>query len=367
MIASQGSVLRAHRVAMVRDLLLDLPLFKKILIANSVLVALGTIFGYWLTMRVEQRADVGWMLIVGVGSIAVSVLLNSIILRAALSAIEPLRETVEQVRRGNRRARVSRPFFGDPDLGRLGDTLNGLLDTVEAQQHELETQLKRVQALSAAVIRAQEQERRRIALELHDEASQALTAIIVGHRVIQQLDDMAAVKQKSCELRDLTADTLDALHRLIVELRPSLLEERGLIPALRWHAEEFAQRFGMKPELSVSGLDGRRLPPEVETVLFRIVQEALTNVARHADATQVRVRLARVDDHIEATVEDDGRGFVPVRSSPKATATHGLGLLGMQERAALVNGCCDVQSTPGGGTRVTVTIPMRRAGLETET
>ena len=356
--ATRAIPISPQRAARLRGLLLDLPLFKKILIANTALVALGTGLGYWLTREFTRQSDAWWTVLVAVSSVAISLLLNSIILRAALSAIEPLRQTVDEVRRGNRSARACRPLFGDPDLRRLGDTLNALLDTVQAQQHELEAQLHRVQALSAAVIRAQEQERLRIALELHDEASQALTAIIVGHRVIDQLDTLEAIKGKSRELRGLTADTLDALHRLIHELRPSLLAERGLLPALRWHAEEYAQRFGLRPELTATGLDGR-LPREVETVLFRIVQEALTNVARHAEARHVRVHLARRDGQVRATIEDDGRGFRPELIAWDGISTRGLGLLGMQERAALVDGHCEVQSAPGEGTRVVVTVPQR--------
>lgn len=354
MALSAASVSRRQFVRL-RDRLLDLRLFRKILIANTALVALGTVLGYWLTRHLAERSDAGWTILVGISSVAFSVLLNSLILRAALSAIEPLRETVEQVRHGNPAARACKPLFGDPDLRRLGDTLNALLDTVQTQQQELETQLHRVQALSGAVIRAQEQERQRIARELHDEASQALTAIIVGHRVIEQLDDVEAIKRKSRELRDLTADTLDALHGLIIELRPSLLEERGLVPALRWYASEYAERFGIKPDLSTAGFNAR-LPLDVETALFRIVQEALTNVVRHARAQHVWVRLLRQRGQIEASIEDDGCGFDTERTAVTAPG-QSLGLLGMQERAALAGGHCTVRSTPGGGTAILVRIP----------
>jgi two-component system sensor histidine kinase UhpB len=358
--ALSASLISRQQFVRLRDRLLDLRLFRKILIANTALVALGTVLGYWLTRHQAERADAGWTILVGVGSVGISLLLNSVILRAALSAIEPLRETVEQVRHGNPAARACKPLFGDPDLRRLGDTLNALLDTVQAQQQELETQLHRVQALSGAVIRAQEQERQRIARELHDEASQALTAIIVGHRVIEQLEDTDAIKRKSRELRDLTADTLDALHRLIVELRPSLLEERGLLPALRWYIGEYGERFGVKPELFTASFDAR-LPREVETAIFRIVQEALTNVVRHAQAQHVWVRLLRQPGRIEVSIEDDGCGFVVERRSAPTAPTRGLGLLGMQERAALVGGHCDVRSAPGCGTRIMVSVPDETA------
>ena len=355
-----GRVTRHPRLAKARELLLDVPLFQKILIANTALVALGTVAGFWLTRHFVGRSEAWLLIAAGISSIGISVLLNTVILRAALSTIHPLVETVEQVRHGNATARVQRPFFGDPDMRRLGDTLNNLLDTVQLQRQELEAQLRRVQALSAKVIRAQEEERRRIALELHDEASQALTAIIVGHRVIEQLDDLATIKQRSAELRSLTADTLDGLHRLIVELRPSLLDDMGLLPALRYHLDEFAQRFGLQPQLVVEGLE-ERLPQEVETVLYRIVQEALTNVARHAQARRVHICLTGGAAQVRAVIEDDGRGFALERAD-RETVAKGVGLTGMQERAALVDGTCGVSSLPGRGTRVTVLIPLPGTG-----
>ncbi|MCL4508902.1 MAG: sensor histidine kinase [Chloroflexi bacterium] len=349
------------RAVRLRDFLRDLPLFQKLLIANTALVALGTVFGYWFTRHYATQTNAWWTVVVGVSSVAVSLLINSVILRAALSAIEPLRQTVEQVRRGNRSARVQRPFFSDPDLDRLGQTLNRLLDTVEVQQHELEAQLRRVQALSAAVIRAQEQERRRIALELHDEASQALTAIIVGHRVIDQLEDIKEVRKQSRALRELTAATLDDLHRLIVELRPGLLEERGLGPAIRWHASEFSHRFGIPVQVRVDGLQ-ERLSAEIETGLFRIVQEALTNIARHAQAQHVRVLLQRITAEIMVVVEDDGVGF-DVHEVRTEADLPGLGLIGMHERATALHGMCCITSHSGVGTRVEVHIPDSLAGV----
>ncbi len=345
-----------HQVARLRVLLLDLPLFLKILIANSALVALATIAGYRVTRAYLEPAEASLTVLLWVVSVAVSVLLNSLILRAALSAIEPLRQTVEQVRSGNVGARWHRPLFGDPDLGRLGDTLNDLLDTVQTQRQELEEHLQQVRALSAQVIRAQEEERRRIALELHDEASQALTAIIVGHRVIEHLEDVEAIKHKSAELRTLTADTLDALHRLIIELRPSLLDDLGLLPALRWYMEEFRQRFDLTPELCAAGFD-ERLPLEVETVIYRIVQEALTNIARHAGASHVTVALSQQRAEIQVVIEDNGRGFSTETLLRDAVPSRRVGLVGMQERAALVGGRCRIASEPGHGTRVTVAIP----------
>ncbi len=342
----------------VRAFLLDLPVFHKILIANTALASVSVIVLLWMTRHMLELSNSLLLGLIGVGvlTVGISLGLNFVILRAALSSINPLVNTVEQVRRGNASARFKRSFFGDPDLARLGDTLNSLLDTVQLQRRELEAHLSRMKALSAGIVRAQEEERKRIALELHDEASQSLTAIIVGLRVVEQVDDLHEVKQRSAELRGLTADTLDALHRLIVELRPSLLDDVGLIPALRYHVEEFGHRFNLFPQISAVGFE-HRLPIELESVLYRIVQEALTNVARHAQATHVWIRLERLSKEVHASITDNGQGF---EQALDGTVPHnrGLGLIGMQERATVVGGTCHITSAPKGGTTVVASIPL---------
>jgi two-component system, NarL family, sensor histidine kinase DevS len=203
------------------------------------------------------------------------------------------------------------------------------------------------------VIEAQEVERRRLARELHDETGQALTSILLGLSAIRAAPDEASAERAETELKELIVGALQNVRRLAVELRPSSLDDFGLVPALERLAVTLEERSGVHVALE-AGLSDTRLPPEVETVVYRLVQEALTNVVKHADATDVSIVLARRDGGVSAVVEDDGRGFAPdeVRSDA-------LGLVGMRERLALLGGTLAVESTPGKGTALVAFVPIR--------
>ena len=200
-------------------------------------------------------------------------------------------------------------------------------------------------------IAAQETERRRLALELHDETGQELTSILLGLRAVEeaQTDDerTAAIG----EVRALAEQTLQTVRRLAVELRPKALDDFGLVPALERLAESFGERTGMKVEVEAAGLEAR-LPESVETTLYRVVQEALTNVVKHAQAGHVSIVLARRGSAATAVVEDDGRGFDP------ASENGGIGLAGMRERLALIGGRLEVESGPGVGTTIVAEAPL---------
>jgi signal transduction histidine kinase len=167
----------------------------------------------------------------------------------------------------------------------------------------------------------------------------------------------SALRERVVDLRSLAAQTLEQIHELALNLRPALLDELGLVPALRWYLAQCASQLHLQAELEV--LNGEeRLAAEVETVLFRAVQEALTNVARHAQTNRVRVRLARRKSRVVLTIEDDGRGFEVEEVMGRATAAHGMGLVGMRERVASLGGRFDLQSRPGQGTRLSIEIPV---------
>ena len=202
------------------------------------------------------------------------------------------------------------------------------------------------------VVEAQELERRRLARELHDETGQALTSILLGLKTIRAADDAAEAERAEAEVRDLVVQALQDVRRLAVELRPTALDDFGLVPALERLASTFEERSGIRTAIQ-AGLRDQRFPPEVETVLYRLVQEALTNVVKHAGAERVSIVLTRRDDGIGAIVEDDGRGFVPDESRDDA-----LGLIGMRERIALVGGTLTIESSPGAGTSVVAYVPL---------
>jgi two-component system, NarL family, sensor histidine kinase DevS len=202
------------------------------------------------------------------------------------------------------------------------------------------------------VVAGQELERRRLARELHDETGQALTSILLGLKHMEEAKTPADARTAAAALREQIVETLQSVRRLAVELRPSALDDFGLTPALERLAEAFGEQTGIAVDIQAS-LDTARLPEEVETALYRIVQEALTNVAKHAEATRVSVVVTRREDTVTAVVEDDGLGFGAGGGSGA-----GLGLIGMRERVGLLGGRLAIESTEGAGTTVVAEVPI---------
>jgi signal transduction histidine kinase len=202
------------------------------------------------------------------------------------------------------------------------------------------------------VVAGQEVERRRLARELHDETGQALTSILLGLRAVDEADDGEAVTKAVGDLRELVVATLQDVRRLAVQLRPKALDDFGLVPALERLVQTFSESSGITVDLEAQ-LAETRLPSEVETTLYRIVQEALTNVVKHAESTEVSILLVRREAAVTAVIEDNGRGF-----APDAVKTDSLGLEGMRERAELHDGRLTIETSPGSGTTLVVEIPL---------
>ena len=210
------------------------------------------------------------------------------------------------------------------------------------------------------IVDAQELERARLARELHDETGQALTSILLGLKHLEEAVETDDARAAASALRGLVVSTLQDVRRLAVELRPSALDDFGLVPAV----ERLAATLGEQSELSVdveARLGDRRLPAEAETALYRIVQEALTNVVKHASAARVSITLVRKEGSAVVVVEDDGRGF-----ETGSTRAGALGVVGMRERVELVGGRLTVESSPGAGTTLVAEVPVSRppAGSE---
>jgi PAS domain S-box-containing protein len=228
-----------------------------------------------------------------------------------------------------------------------------LLATVTEQRREL-------RRLSTRLIQAQEEERGRISRELHDEIGQALTAIHINVAEIEKRlppEHESAVRERLVEMGTLAERTSERISALALDLRPSLLDDLGLVPALRWYVSRYTERLGIKVRVEAVDLE-ERLDPEVETALYRVMQEALTNVARHAHATRVCLRLERKVSSIVAVVEDNGQGFDVKELAGRETPERGAGLLGMRERVTLLGGRFCIESVPGGGTKLSVEIPL---------
>jgi PAS domain S-box-containing protein len=200
---------------------------------------------------------------------------------------------------------------------------------------------------------AQEEERRRISRELHDQMGQLLTGLQLGLRALRG-EAPASLSPRLGGLEELGQRLARGMQHLALELRPPALDSLGLAPALRGQLEEWGERHGLECDFHALGLEGARLPPEVETTLYRVVQEGLTNVLRHAEARRVSLVLERRDGWVRAVLEDDGRGF----DADAPPASSRLGLLGMRERLALLGGTLEVESGPGQGTTLFARIPM---------
>ncbi len=209
------------------------------------------------------------------------------------------------------------------------------------------------------LITAQEEERKRIARELHDEAGQALTSLLVNLKMLERVSSPAEASRRASEMREIVAHILDEIRDLAVELRPSVLDDLGLVPALARYVQECPKRLGIEVDFTAVGLSQVRLPHEIETTLYRIAQEALTNIARHADTNRASILLERRGDEVVMLIEDEGRGFDVDQAMDISRHRH-LGLFGMRERAELMGGRLVVESAPGAGTIVSVVIPLAK-------
>jgi PAS domain S-box-containing protein len=221
------------------------------------------------------------------------------------------------------------------------------------------------QELFRQLATAQEDERRRIARELHDQLGQHVVALSLGLKYLEDgTPELSPSRHRLKDLQELTDLLGREVHHLALELRPTALDDLGLHTALMNYAEGWSGRSGIEIDFQSIGLDSERLPPAIETAVYRVVQEALTNVLKHAQARRVSVVLQRFSNQVLAVVEDDGRGFDAEALMGSAEAEGRLGLLGMQERAALVGGTLTVESTPAAGTTVIARIPLRPGGME---
>ncbi len=288
---------------------------------------------------------------------------------AARSVTQPLAElgeAAERIASGNLETPV--PFLGEDEVGRLSrsfermrqalwQSLEELTQARELLEQRVSERTRQLTELLSKVVTAQEEERKRLARELHDETCQTLVAL--GMKLDAALAETTtdAVQARLGEAKAFAGRTLAEVHRLIYDLRPSVLDDLGLLPAIRWLGEHNLVPLGIAVRSEIEEPPGR-LTPQAETLLFRAVQEALQNVARHSGADSVLIQVAAQGGKLEVEIEDDGRGFDPASVATPAPSGRGLGLVGMKERLALVGGSAQIDSAPGTGTRVVLTVPL---------
>ncbi|HEY7942951.1 MAG TPA: sensor histidine kinase [Casimicrobiaceae bacterium] len=320
------------------------PLMVKILGAGAIIVIIALSIA--LTMPGLRHSGKVLVVILAL-ALGATLVVNLFLVAIALRPMRDLEVTADRVWHGDLAARVPSSLLADRDMARVGSTINLLLDGLVSDR-------ARMRRLASQVINVQDQERARIARELHDSAAQSLTALVLqlSAAVRDCTDEVLAARLE--DMRRLTVSVLEEVRTLSHSLHPQVLDDLGLPAALEWLARHASQSAGI-PVTVDAPRDVQSIPPIAAAALYRIAQEALGNAMRHAAAKSVMVRLRR--DHNVATLEvrDDGRGF-DVRDAEERRP--GMGLFSMQERMALVDGHWQVISAPGAGTHVIATVPL---------
>lgn len=335
-----------------------LSLFEKVILVNTFMLICVALVGLWVTSHSLEShhylIDTGFI----VGATVLSLCVNILLLRASFRPLFSLLQTIRTISAGRTQARAD-SLPTDTEIGELARAFNGMLDRLE--------EMRREQAM--LILQAQEEERRRVALELHDESSQNLTALLVHAEILQQSLQLLPAASVTSEAREqlcaglqqltrLTQHTLESIRTLSLQLRPAVLDDLGLHAALRWLAEDCRERLHIGVDLHLEAAhaseSGREYPALYETTLFRLAQESLTNVARHARATHVSIELRQEAGCALLRIRDNGQGY-------QAEQGHaGLGIGGMRERVALLNGTFNLTSEPGQGTAVEARLPLLR-------
>ena len=295
----------------------------------------------WLGLAAGVAVLIGWM-----GS--------------KLLILRPVRALVNsslRLARGDFSVRTGLPHSQD-ELGQLTLAFDQMAQALEQREQERQRASHKLQVLSHRLVEVQETERRHIARELHDEIGQSLTAAEMNLQAALQAPGAAAVERRLEDSIQAVERVLAQVHDLSLNLRPSMLDDLGLEPALRWYTHRQAALTGMQAEFRTDSL-GERLDSVIETECFRVAQEALTNVVRHARAHAVWVDLSRQNGRIHLSVRDDGVGFDVAALREEAVRGASLGLLSMEERTALAGGGLEFKSAPGQGTEVRAWFPLK--------
>lgn len=326
-------------------------LFTRIAVGNALVIIAGAIGGTLLTRYFSEVLD-GWLIgVFAAIGICLSLVINFLILKAALQPLRELRLAAKEISTGGdmHMDHLKNP---DADTRTLASALNSLLNQLEDRNRELH-------ALSERAINAQEEERKSIARSLHDDTGQALTMLIISldqleTRLPAQHTDLIKDIQAS---RHLASNALSELRRIVFGLRPTILDDLGLLSAIRWYARSNLEPAGILFELSAPEILPE-LPPQVSITLYRISQEAVNNILRHAEAHSVLICISIQSASICLQIKDDGRGFDLKAASDSALPSHHLGLLGLRERTELLGGEIILESTPGHGTSLEVCLPL---------
>jgi two-component system sensor histidine kinase UhpB len=349
----------------------NLSTFEKVIVANSCIILLDSAAGWWVTQHNPEPyhyiIDTAFIILASILGLAV----NFVVLRAAFAPLHTVLATIRIVARGDVHARVTLPQSG-ADTAALAEAFNMMLDRLEEMHRES----------AARVLHAQEEERRHLALELHDQTGQSLTALALhAEAIAQRLEQERSTNAKQArrqieQLGVLAQRTLTEVQEISRQLRPPLLDDMGLEAALRWLAEDASDRLRVEVTVHIDTLSALnaaddsastqsdvpvRFLADVETALFRIAQESVTNAVRHGHAAWITIDLFSTVSDVVLQVTDDGSGFDTTTTSSNALGNASVGIEGMRERAQLIGGRFTVCSRQGQGCMVTVSVPRSPA------
>jgi two-component system sensor histidine kinase UhpB len=335
----------ASVVPVVWNQLLHRGMLRRVVLANAAVLLAGAIVGPWFTREASGLPLPVVSLIMFVGGVTAVGVVNYLVVRSSFRPLLELSHALATVHKGERELPQA---TADPSLDTVARAVDEMLDRLDDESRRY----------SSKMFEAIEEERRRIGRELHDDTSQTLAAALIGlDQAAKALADAPESLHKVENAIDLIRYCLDQIKLLVYDLRPSMLDDLGLVPALRWYIETHLRDSGIAVETDF-GDAGGRLPAGVETALYRIAQESLSNVVQHSGAKRVTVDLVTTPGYAELAVTDDGMGFEPDEVMFDQAGRFGIGLLSIKERVELLDGTVRIDSSTGKGTRVQVVIPL---------
>jgi two-component system sensor histidine kinase UhpB len=323
-------------------------ILQKILVVNAAIILIGAVVGTLVTQRLNDQP--WWVIALAffAAGVCASGLANYFVLRTTFRPLVDLSVAMSQVHKGERELGPLGPGH-EPSMRSVSEAVVEMLDRLDGEARRY----------TAKMFDTIEDERRRIGRELHDDTSQTLAAALINLELVDKgLDDCGPeVSQRVENTIDLIQYCLTQIKILVYDLRPSMLDDLGLVPALRWYIQSHLQAADLELVTDFEG-GGQRLPENVETALYRIAQESLGNVVRHSMATRVTLSLETKPGYASLGVIDNGIGFVPDEVINDDDGRFGIGLLSIRERTELLNGTVTIDSSPGKGTRVHVVVPL---------
>jgi len=331
---------------------LRMSIFNRVLIGNSIIIIFGAVAGTIITRQMTLFGNIWLILLFSFAGISITLLVNRMIIYRALYPLHELGDAIEQVHSGQINIPDSLKNYKDPDISRLVIVIDSMLNRMANYTSQL-------QAISERAINAQEAERVRIARSLHDDTAQSISMLIIHLDRLGNFipPDRPDITRYIDDAQNVATRLLENLRKIIWDLRPSILDDLGLYSAIRWYARTNLEKAGVKIEFSAAN-EGMRLPPHLETMLFRIAQEAISNILRHANASKVSIRLWIAEEQLWLEIKDDGCGFDIAKTAEAAVDRKQLGLLGIEERVSLVGGAVRIESVEGSGTCLQLHIPL---------